>query len=217
MHEAGRPPQVPALEPGPSTRDRLLDSAARVIARDGYHRARLIDVARAAGLTTGAIYSNFRDKEELFLAAFDRIQGLNASLFEEAPHGLEDLIAGYREAAERFEDSKDLQVLNFELALLGARDPRIRGYLEQGLRETVASVAELLAVDEAGAGEGEPHAAAEAIERRAWERTAAVIVGLGNGLALARMFAPDLIPLDLVETLLRRVASDPEMTSQARR
>ena len=188
-------PAAPA-QPAPTTRERLLDSAARVIARDGYHRARLVDVARDAGLTTGAVYSNFRDKEELFLAAFERIQGWSDRLFEEMPGDLDGVVSTYREAAERFESSPDLQILNFELALLAARNQRVRDHLEDGLRETIAAVAERL-----------PDAGGRTAKERM--ATAALLVGLGNGLALVRMLAPDVVPLENIDGALRRLAGEP--------
>jgi AcrR family transcriptional regulator len=55
------------------TREHLLAAAADVFARRGYHAATLEEVAHTAGFTTGAIYSNFSGKEDLFLAlAADR-------------------------------------------------------------------------------------------------------------------------------------------------
>jgi len=111
-----------------STRERLLDAAAKVIARDGYQGARLADVAREAGLTTGAIYSNFRDKQELFLAAFDRVQHLaqNLSVDEE---DLGAVLAAAPAAVLEFAHSSERQILNLELALLGTRDPEIHAEL----------------------------------------------------------------------------------------
>jgi AcrR family transcriptional regulator len=53
----------------PSTRERLLAAAIEVFRAEGYERARVQDIARAAGMTTGAIYGNYRDKAELLLAA----------------------------------------------------------------------------------------------------------------------------------------------------
>ena len=53
------------------TRRHLLDAAAVVFARDGFHGASLDDVAATAGFTKGAVYSNFKSKEDLFLAVFD--------------------------------------------------------------------------------------------------------------------------------------------------
>src|SRR4051794_40496154 len=54
------------------TRDRLLDAAAKVFARRGYHQASLEEIAAEGGYSTGAVYSNFSGKEELFLALADR-------------------------------------------------------------------------------------------------------------------------------------------------
>jgi len=52
-----------------TTRDRLLAAAVEVFVEQGYEGARLQDIARAAGLTTGAVYANFRGKDELLFAA----------------------------------------------------------------------------------------------------------------------------------------------------
>src|SRR5687768_6886080 len=49
------------------TRERLLTAAERIAVRDGYATLALDRVAEAAGLTKGAIYSNFNSKEEFLL------------------------------------------------------------------------------------------------------------------------------------------------------
>src|SRR5574341_942153 len=54
------------------TRERLLKAAERVFARRGYGGASLDDVAEEAGFSKGAIYSNFKNKEDLFLALVDQ-------------------------------------------------------------------------------------------------------------------------------------------------
>ncbi|GAA1984105.1 TetR/AcrR family transcriptional regulator [Isoptericola halotolerans] len=53
------------------TRDELVAAARAVFARDGYHGARLDEIAREAGYSKGAVYSNFAGKAELFLAVVD--------------------------------------------------------------------------------------------------------------------------------------------------
>src|SRR5205814_4880168 len=53
------------------TRERLLEAAASVFARRGYQQASVEEIAAEAGFTTGAVYSNFAGKEELFLALAD--------------------------------------------------------------------------------------------------------------------------------------------------
>src|SRR5271169_1691696 len=50
------------------TRAKLIDAAAAVIGERGYDRASLEEIAARAGMTRGAIYGNFKNKEELFLA-----------------------------------------------------------------------------------------------------------------------------------------------------
>ncbi len=50
------------------TRAALIEAAAAVIGEKGYDRTTLKDVAQRAGMSRGAIYGNFKDKEELFLA-----------------------------------------------------------------------------------------------------------------------------------------------------
>jgi AcrR family transcriptional regulator len=53
------------------TREALVASARTVFAREGFHGATLETVARAAGLSKGAVYSNFDGKAALFLAVLD--------------------------------------------------------------------------------------------------------------------------------------------------
>jgi AcrR family transcriptional regulator len=50
------------------TRARLIEAAAEVIGRNGLEATSLEAIALHAGMSRGAIYGNFRDKEELFLA-----------------------------------------------------------------------------------------------------------------------------------------------------
>ena len=53
------------------TRSALLESAARGLSRYGYGDLVLERVARAAGYTRGALYHQFKDKEDLALAVID--------------------------------------------------------------------------------------------------------------------------------------------------
>jgi AcrR family transcriptional regulator len=51
------------------TQQRLIQAARDMISERGFHRVSLDDIAARAGLTKGAVYDNFRSKDELFLAA----------------------------------------------------------------------------------------------------------------------------------------------------
>src|SRR5258708_16338796 len=53
------------------TRAALLESARGLIREKGFARTTLEEVASRAGMTTGAIYGNFRNRDELFMALGD--------------------------------------------------------------------------------------------------------------------------------------------------
>ncbi len=66
--------------PGPSsrrqertelTRARLIQSAEKIFARDGFEAAKLEEIAANAGYTRGAFYANFKNKEDLFFALLE--------------------------------------------------------------------------------------------------------------------------------------------------
>lgn len=52
-------------------RERLVEAAVQEFGEQGYDRTRVQDIARRAGLSTGAIYGNFRNKAELLAEAVD--------------------------------------------------------------------------------------------------------------------------------------------------
>ena len=51
----------------------ILDAALRIFARRGLHKTTLEEVAKEAGISKGTIYLYFKNKEELFVAAAQRI------------------------------------------------------------------------------------------------------------------------------------------------
>ncbi len=50
-------------------RQRIVDAAIKVFSELGYQRATVQDVVRESGLSVGAVYTHFKNKEELFLVA----------------------------------------------------------------------------------------------------------------------------------------------------
>jgi len=71
--------QFPTTPKGRRTRSRLLASGRKVLARNGYVTLKMIDVADEAGVSLGALYRYFRNKEDLFRAL---IEGIHEALFE---------------------------------------------------------------------------------------------------------------------------------------
>jgi len=50
------------------TRAKLLQAAREIVAEEGYAQTTMEEVARRAGMTSGAIYGNFKNRNELFVA-----------------------------------------------------------------------------------------------------------------------------------------------------
>lgn len=50
------------------TRAKLLEAARTLIREKGYEHTTLEEIAERAGMTTGAIYGNFKNREDLFIA-----------------------------------------------------------------------------------------------------------------------------------------------------
>src|ERR1700746_2759149 len=48
--------------------EKLLEAARALIREKGYEHITLEEIAERAGMTTGAIYGNFRNRDELFIA-----------------------------------------------------------------------------------------------------------------------------------------------------
>lgn len=60
-------------EEAQETRHRILDAAADVFHQNGVSHTSLADIALAAGVTRGAIYWHFKNKDELFDAMCERV------------------------------------------------------------------------------------------------------------------------------------------------
>jgi AcrR family transcriptional regulator len=55
------------------TKKKLIEAAAAVIGEKGFDRASLEEIAVRAGMTRGAVYGNFKNKDELFLALIESL------------------------------------------------------------------------------------------------------------------------------------------------
>jgi len=54
------------------TRQSLIDAAAQIVGEKGFHETSLEQVAARAGMSRGAIYGNFKNREDLFLAVVNQ-------------------------------------------------------------------------------------------------------------------------------------------------
>jgi AcrR family transcriptional regulator len=141
-----------------STRSRLLTAAASVFAEKGYDGTRVQEIARRAGMTTGAIYANFDGKADLLLEAIDTVgaHALDALLF--------DVVSGRSPAETLISLGVTLQTaarddparaLLFEALGAARRDPDVARRLQAHFEERAARLAQLVA-DGQRAGDVDP-------------------------------------------------------------
>ncbi len=62
--------------------DIILDAAAEIFAEMGYSGSNISSICRKAGVSTGALYKYFRNKEALFRAVLDRGVGIIHSYYD---------------------------------------------------------------------------------------------------------------------------------------
>src|ERR1700691_4028607 len=132
------------------TRDHLLEAAAQVLAERGFHGASLDEVAAAAGFTKGAVYSNFKNKEDLFLALLETLHAremeelhriLDAS--EVPPESrLGDFLPLYR--AEAAQLPGNWSALYLEFCVYSTHNPEARRRLAEFDEAAIDSIAGIL-------------------------------------------------------------------------
>lgn len=113
----------------------LIASARRLIAAHGVDVS-LEAITADAGLTTGAVYSNFGGKNQLMLAvAVEQIDEATADArrLEEIAGSLEEVLATHAEQIESWRSSPDARsesIFALHMVLLASQDEEFRGAVE---------------------------------------------------------------------------------------
>ena len=172
-----------------ATRRRLIEAAGAVFARRGYAAASVEEIAREAGLSTGAIYWHFEGKDELFLAmaeafAVNRVRELTGVIADEE----QDAAERGRRAGDQWMARLADDPLRFRVALEFRNYAQERPEVRAALADRVAAVREATARQIAQDGaEGRINLPLPA------DDIAAVVRALGLGLALEKLTDPDAI------------------------
>jgi TetR/AcrR family transcriptional regulator len=61
----------------------ILNTSAEIFARDGYHEAAIADICKNSGISNGALYKYFNNKDDLFLSIIDHGIDLVRGLFHQ--------------------------------------------------------------------------------------------------------------------------------------
>jgi AcrR family transcriptional regulator len=180
------------------TRQHLLDAAAIVFARNGFHGSTLDEVAATAGFSKGAVYSNFKSKDDLFLALLDdRIDRQFAVVSEILETGSHDKAEQFPRIREIFRSdmfwSDDFLTLWLEFVLYARRNPDAQAKLAASVQRSRAQVQELIEHEYAVSGGSPDYPTRDLAE---------ISLALFNGLGMNRLVNPAAMTDELLDTTL---------------
>jgi AcrR family transcriptional regulator len=177
------------------TRRQLVDAGRKVFLRDGFLRASVEEVAAEAGFTTGAVYSAFGGKAELFLAVLDeRIEERTRGMIE-AAKGAANPEAGARAVARQWIETlrrePDWTLLLIEFWLYAARDEELHKEVVERHRRPLEAAMRAMEGVAAQHPEYEPLLPLVDLARAS--------SAIGHGFALERLLDPDGVSDELLE------------------
>jgi AcrR family transcriptional regulator len=115
------------------TRVLLLRAAETIFARDGYEGAELGEIAALAGRTKGAIYAQFKSKEDIFLALMEDRTHYHRAQMEKIlakSTTIEANIAALRDIYLRVAEDQAWCLLLLEFKLFAIRHPELKKRLQ---------------------------------------------------------------------------------------
>jgi AcrR family transcriptional regulator len=180
-----------------NTRERLLAAARTAFASSGFHGASVEEIASRAGFSTGALYSNFDGKEDLFLVLMEREIEEHAREIAEAVNVRDSVAERATGGAQRWmtmiDREPELLLLFMEFWAYGVRDAAVRPKVAKRFAQVRRLLTKLI---EEGAREFELELALPA------EQLAVAVDALADGIARQRLADPDAVPDELMGTVL---------------
>lgn len=173
-------------------RQRLFEAAVDCLVSHGYGAASVEVITQAAGLSRGALYSNFTDKEDLYLQLLEELEHLQLRAIEDLRDQSRDLEHFLELLSTRgtssTHDPRSHAIVQTELWLLAMRNEPVRERLVAVQRRATEALAGSL-------GDG-------ALGLTALQ-AASMISALGDGLMMHRMLEPDSLPDTILVDALR--------------
>jgi len=186
-------PRLTRDEKKAQTRQRLLDAAAVVFARKGLGAASLDEIAAEAGLTKGAVYSNFANKEELVLAVLDQRSHERSRATIDHVDLSGDARVEARRAGDLFVQMEKQEAWLIQLWLealsYATRNPEFGSRMAAGQRTALTDMAEIIELTVKEFDVALPMPPFE---------MAVFFNALVNGLIIETMLNPDIVPDDFL-------------------
>jgi AcrR family transcriptional regulator len=180
-----------------NTRERLLRAARSVFASRGFHGASVEEIASEAGFSTGALYSNFSGKEDLFLVLMEREIDEHAREISEAVRTrasmAERATGGARQWMTMIEREPEVLLLFMEFWAYGVRDADVRPKVAARFAQVRKLLTKLIAD---GVREFDLELDIPA------EQLAVAIDALADGIARQKLADPNAVPDELMGRVL---------------
>jgi AcrR family transcriptional regulator len=181
------------------TRQHLLDAAAIVFARNGFHGSTLDEVAATAGFSKGAVYSNFKSKDDLFLELLhdrvDRQFAVISEALETDPDDDPDQFPRIRQILHSNTSpwDDDFVTLWLEFTLYARRNPDAQQKLAASQRRARAQVQALIDHEYETRG---------VMPKYPTQDLAEIGMALFSGLGIDRLVDPTAITDETIDTTL---------------
>jgi AcrR family transcriptional regulator len=136
-------------------RVQLLDAAAQVFASKGYYGTKILDIVKAAGLSSGAVYGRFASKDELLMEAILRQVEKNA---------IARRFEGRTVAQAMIEASRaegpldDVEAMQLEAFIAARREPNIASAIAENRKQFRTTIVEPLVQRAIAEGSASPNA-----------------------------------------------------------
>ena len=184
-------PRASTLSPRRArTRERLIAAATEIVAREGFHAATVDQIAERAGLSIGALYSNFAGKDDLLFAVFDG----HLMWFEEKVGealAKDDLKAATSQLICLPQQTPEQFLVFIEFWAYAVRKPRVRKQFAKRMTEMREQLAGALTAIRGGDEGGLPT-----------DLAALLGLAIGRGLTLEALVDPGCVPQERIADLV---------------
>jgi AcrR family transcriptional regulator len=129
------------------TRERILEAAERLFLERGFSATSVHEIAADAGYTTGAVYSSFSGKADLFLAVADRLSTRQREIWRQAIQSVpdsKDAAAAMGAALALAMPKPAWSAVHYEFLSYAYRDERLRDEMARRYRDSNAYFSSLL-------------------------------------------------------------------------
>lgn len=105
----------------------ILNAGAKVFAHKGYHRANVADICKEAGISNGALYKYFKNKEAVYFSIFEYMADTTVSRLFSKHRGSDEPICGvvetiFRDLVDLSKSHHDLLAIYTDIGSCGMND-----------------------------------------------------------------------------------------------